>query len=189
MGIYLYSVRAKSIEVAGLKVHALEYLTKPYYDYGDRMDKTSNMLAGKAEAFWAGKAKPEFVTFVSKGKFEEFQAVMSWDGRAVDLDTPSFEGAKSTLGFLKRVGKKGWTLASEVFNVTLGTLKEGTIAGRSCLYIRTSGEFFTAEEATAFVTATKLEGEHVQVTRSRIEDGKCLTTLLAPTWFERLTAA
>lgn len=188
MGIYLYSVRAKSIEVDGLKVHALDYLCKPHYDYGDRMDRTSNMLAGKAEAFWAYKTKPEFVTLVSKGKFEEFSVVMGWDGRAVDHDTPSFEGAKSTLGFLKRVGKKGWTLVSGVFNVTLGTLKEVTGTGRSCLYIRTSGQFFTAEEATAFVESTKLEGEHVQVTCSRIVDGKEITSLLAPTWHERLAS-
>ncbi len=187
MGIYLYSVRAKSIEVDGLKVHALEYLTKPHFDYGDRMDKTSNMLAGKAEAFWAYKAKPDFVTLTHKGKFEEFSAVMSWDGRAVDYDTPSFAGVKSTGGFLKRVGKKGWTMAPEVFNVTIGTLKE-PMPGRSCLYVRTSGQFFTAKEALAFVESTKLEGEHASVTHSRVKDGKQITTLLAPTWHERLAS-
>ena len=184
MGIYLYSVRAKSIEVDGLKVHALDYLCKPYLDYADRMDRTSAMMAGKAEAYWAYKAKPEYVTVVHKGKFAEFDTVVAWDGRAVDYDTPDFEGKKSTLGFLKRVGKKGWTLAPEVLTVTLGTLKAGTHG--SCLFVRTSGQFFTIEEAAAFVKATKLEGEHVQMTHSWIENGKCVTTLLAPTWHERL---
>jgi hypothetical protein len=183
MGNYLYSVRAKNIQVDGLTVHALAYLTKPYYDYGwGRMDRASAMLAGKAESYWAGKEAPKYVALIVRETFEEFQSVMAWDGRATCDDTPSFEGSKGTVGFLKRAGRKGWTLATEMYNVDLGTMKGQT------LYLRTSGQFFTAEEALAFVNANKQEGEEATVLHSGITNGKCQTTRLAPTWYERLAS-
>jgi len=182
MGNYVYSVRAKSIQVDGRKVHALAYLTKPYYDYDyGRMDRNSAMLVGKAESYWSSKDRVEFVALIPKDNFEEFQSVMAWDGRATCDDTPSFEGSKGMVGFLKRDGK-GWTLAQNVFEVTIGTMKG------SCLHVRTSGQFFTVEEAVSFVNSTKLEGEYVQVMHSGIQDGKYRSTRLAPTWHERLAS-
>ena len=181
MGNYLYSVRAKNIQVDGLTVHALAFLTKPYYDYVGRMDRASAMLAGKAESYWADKEKPHHVALITGSTFEEFQSVMLWDGRATCDDTPSFEGAKGTLGFLKRSGK-GWTLAKDAYDVTIGAMRNGI------LYIRTTGQFFTVEEAVAFVNNNRQEGEKVQVMHSGIQDGKCKTSLVAPTWYERLAS-
>jgi hypothetical protein len=182
MGNYLYSVRAKNIQVDGLTVHALAFLTKPYYGYSGRMDRSSNMLAGKAESYWADKDKSSLVALITGDTFEEFQTVLAWDGRATCDDTPSFEGSKGTVGFLKRAGRKGWTLAKNVYNVTLGTMQNGI------LYVRTTGQFFTVEEAAAFVNANKLDGETAQVMHSGIQDGKCKTSLVAPTWYERLAS-
>lgn len=151
MGNYLYSVRAKNIQAHGITVHALAYLTKPYYDYGrGRMDRASAMLAGKAESYWAGKEKPHHVALITGETFEEFQSVMAWDGRATCDDTPSFEGSKGAVGFLKKMGK-GWTLAQDSYGVTIGTMKPGNFG--PCLYVRTTAQFFTADEAVAFVAA------------------------------------
>jgi len=147
------------------------------------MDRSSAMLAGKAESYWVGKEKPTLVALITNDKFEEFQTVLAWDGRAICDDTPSFEGAKGTLGFLKRAGK-GWTLAKDDYNVTIGTMQPSNFGG--VLHVRTTGQFFTVEEAVAFVNGNKLEGETVKLMHSSVQDGKCKTSQVAPTWYERL---
>jgi hypothetical protein len=182
MGIYLYSVRAKSIQVEGRTVHALAYLTKPSYGGWRRsgMDRHSAMLAGKAESYWAGKAKPEYVALTTNDNFEEFQTVRAWDGRATDEDTPSFAGSKGVVGFLKKVGKS-WTMVTEVYSVTIGTMKG------DCLHVRTSGRFFfSAEAAMTYMAETRQEGEVAEILRSVVQDGKVQTMRLAPTWHERM---
>lgn len=184
MGVYTYSVRAKSIEVEGRKVHSLEYLTKPSF-WGD--DKITRMLCAKAEAYWAGREAPKFVALADKGKFYEFSSVMEWDGAAVNDDTPDFASCKSRIGYLKKIGRGKWTLAPECFHVSIGKMMSSGVNGTyKCFYVRMSKDFWTLEEAEAFVKANQQSDETNTTHRSFIENGKSVSHKVAQTWHERV---
>lgn len=184
MGVYTYSVRAKSIEVEGRKVHSLEYLIKPSF-WGD--DKITRMLCAKAEAYWARREAPKFVALANKGKFYEFSSVMEWDGAAVNDDTPDFASCKARIGYLKKVGRK-WTLASEFFHVSIGQMSSGVNGSYECFYVRMSKDFWSLEEAEAFVKDNQRDYETNTTHWSFIENGKSVTHKVAQTWHERVAA-
>lgn len=168
MGSYLYSVRTKSVETTNFgRAYALAYLTKPWWDFG-RVDTRTNRLVCAAEATWDRRnEKPTLVylTGDDKNRPQDGSTVYEWDGRATDWDTPCFEGAKKTVGFLRsrKVGRKTvWSVVPVVYEVTVGK-NEGR-------FIRERGTCFTVQEILAWAKANCRPGESVRVCTYKATD-------------------
>lgn len=173
MGVYIYSVRTKSVtaEIEGKveTIFALSFLTRSLTEWDGCECRHNSMLIGKAESVWQGREAPKFVAFADEKKFADGQAVYEWDGRICDYDTPKFSGAKRLVGYLRKTkqGRKTvWTVEPSLFSVKFGTTEVGRLG--PCFHVRRSATFFTAQEAMAHVRATLEPGETAHCSASEV---------------------
>ena len=109
MGVYIYTLRAKNINIdidgETIKANLLKFAFKPYASlYPDEQPKVFKMMLGRAESYWSKNETSEY--FVVGDDFETGNMVYKgWrKGKAWAYDEPDFPG--KPIGFLKKIGKK-----------------------------------------------------------------------------------
>lgn len=183
MGAYIYSVRTQSvaaiIEGEAVKVYALAYLVKPW---GISCPLT-NRLTSAAEATWArreakglGRAKYVYYTGGDAKPFDGCP-VYEWDGRSHDWDEPSFKGAKRTVGYLHRKGRK-WVVEPAMYSVSIGTMKTSNYG--LCHHVRLSETFFEQGKALTFAKTAVEVGETATVRTHRAAPKSALERVAEP---------
>lgn len=191
MGIYIYTVRTKNVtaKIEGTEqtIYALGFLSRSDVDYRGCEHYVAARGIGAAQATWDRRGEtPKFV-FLAGGpkdnKPEDGAPVYEWDGRAADYDTPNFEGAKRTVGFLKstKVGRKTvWTVEPALFSVSIGTYGTMGNIGR-CFHVKVSKTFFSAAEAVHYAQALMIESESACFEVNRAQPKTALERVAAPT--------
>lgn len=127
MGVYIYSLRTKSINArteggAKLKVHALAYLSRSCTNWVGNEEAYNARLMGAARATWERRGElPEYVYIEEP---TDGSAVRRWTGTdPVTYDTPDFDGTGEVVGYLRKVGRK-WRIEPAYYEATV-SVREG----------------------------------------------------------------
>lgn len=177
MGIYIYSIRSKSLPMrfpgkeTSQPVHLFRYLTKPWFDWA-REDSTTRRLTSRCDSYWASRGgTPRYIVLPSDdytrtAKVLNGDCVYEWRDpqRGWDYDTPRFSNA-TLIGWAIKEGRT-WKVVVDKFSFTSWE-KKG-----EHLYHKGGGTFQTREEADAWIAAQRDMGLFVRGGRSWFEDGK-----------------
>ncbi|MBD3260568.1 MAG: hypothetical protein GF334_02650 [Candidatus Altiarchaeales archaeon] len=177
MGVYIYSIRARSIkmEINGNveNVHMFQYLTKPWYTgFLGGEDSGTRLLKGRCDHYWGDKGgTPEFIVCPSgdhpkRPQVMDGDPVFRWNERFIgwDYDTPCFKRA-THIGWVFKKGRK-YEFHTEKYSYSSGHMK------RVCFYVKDGGTFLTKEEADAWIQEQMRQGRHVSGGRTYFENGE-----------------
>jgi hypothetical protein len=153
MGVYVYSVRTRSIETDIGTAFALGYLFKDHFD----RSPICEAMVSRAEAVWEGREKPTLVFHAEEGnKPYVGSPVYRWNGVATCYDTPGYGGSEGVVGYLSshKVGRKTcWKVEPVCYEVVL-------LTGR---LVQDSRIFFNPEEVTNYIQSNLKPGDQAEV--------------------------
>jgi len=161
MGVYIYSVRTRSVETNLGTAYALGYLFKDHFDRSPLCDA----LISRAESVWEGREKPALVYHAEeKNRPYDGSPVYRWNGAATCYDTPNYGGSLGVAGYLRsyKVGRKTcWKVEPVCYVVQF--ISQGRM-------VRATHVCFSKGEALAYVKKNLCPGDQAEVRKLTAAD-------------------